>query len=311
MPRKKKAKVDNNDVVVDVVVDDNVSYEIKGRDGTKKTVVKLSVPGEDDECPLALDSMRDAKLQFYEASFFIDRPELQKLTLPCGHSFSAMLLVYSFCKNNMTCPCCRSGHDCKADIGCLPEHMRLEFNKRVAVPEAEDEEVTLVGISVPFRYQTAGALSLAIDFYDSADASPVFSTINNLIATQQAGTIVPVFTTIGPLAGLGAICHLLMLGMNLARVSIQMELFGGERITIDHSDLIDLSIISDALLITVPGARASSSSEGNLTLNSPRNTEVARRNLFDVAFRSVLRANSARHVLLDKVTWRPSAGDVV
>ena len=36
-------------------------------------------------------------------------PRLTKATLPCGHGFNALAVLYHFARNEMTCPCCRQG----------------------------------------------------------------------------------------------------------------------------------------------------------------------------------------------------------
>ena len=93
----------------------------------------LSIPTEDEECPLTLDLISQSQLPFLpeKTPFLLDRPQHTKLTLPCGHAFSAMTLIYNFCKNNMVCPCCRAGEDVKADTNCLPPHLRAEFKAQI------------------------------------------------------------------------------------------------------------------------------------------------------------------------------------
>jgi hypothetical protein len=289
-----------------------IAYEIKSRDAAKKTVVMLSVPSDGEECPLALDSMCDAKLHFLEeGSFLADRPDLKKMTLPCGHSFAAMLLAYSFCRNGMTCPCCRAGHDgSRADVMSLPEHLHTDFNKHIQAPEAEEEEVQIIGITVPFRVRSAGNLILVVDLYETASARSVFSTHNSLVPMAQDGDF-PAFLTVGRMAGLGAISHMLLMGMGLLRVSVQIEM-AGESVVIDHSELLDLNAHSAEQSIRIQGVRVASREHMSMTLHGASNVaQTARRNVFDIGLRRVLRANNVTHALLDYVVWRPGAGPAI
>ena len=287
-------------------VNASIAYEIKSRDATKKTQVMLSVPCADDECPLALESMQEAKLHFFDAPFFADKPEYKKLTLPCGHSFTATLLAYSFCKNGMTCPCCRAGHEVKADVASLPSHLHLEFNKRVEVPE-DDDGVQVIGITLPFRISSVGNLSLVVDLFETANARSVFSTHNSLVPIQEEGSDIPAFRTVGNMAGLGAISHMIFMGMGMMRVSVQIDMLG-DSIMIDHSDMVDLTEegVAQQQRIRVPGVRSTTSLDRSLTMHGSNNArQDAQRNAFDIGLRRVLRANNVTHALLDHVVWRP------
>ena len=73
--------------------------------------VHISVPDTDEECCITLDRLSEYQLEFMQGahSFVQNRPNLAKASLPCGHSFSALALLYHFANNTMACPCCRAG----------------------------------------------------------------------------------------------------------------------------------------------------------------------------------------------------------
>lgn len=109
----------------------------------KTMLVTLSRPSPDDECPIALEAISTAELSFLPGcSFFKDRPDYTKLTLPCGHSFSAMVLIYNWCKSNMLCPCCRQGLDRRANANYLPTHFRekIKAHLRTTLSAERDED---------------------------------------------------------------------------------------------------------------------------------------------------------------------------
>jgi hypothetical protein len=90
--------------------------------------VELSLPDADDECPLTLGPIYDDNLDFLDGVTFIpDLPTFKRMTLPCGHSFGAMSLVYNFAHKNMLCPCCRAGFDDSIHMDSIPMHFRDEI----------------------------------------------------------------------------------------------------------------------------------------------------------------------------------------
>jgi hypothetical protein len=126
------------------------SHEIFPRD-LKSLKVRLSVPKPDEECPIALEPISSAELSFLPGcSFFKDIPELTKMTLPCGHSFSAMVIIYSWCKSNMRCPCCRQGLECKANVKHLPSHFKDQLAAQLSTlrqsERADEERDTIANI---------------------------------------------------------------------------------------------------------------------------------------------------------------------
>mmetsp|Transcript_69304 Transcript_69304/g.184850 ORF Transcript_69304/g.184850 Transcript_69304/m.184850 type:complete len:155 (+) Transcript_69304:513-977(+) len=56
---------------------------------------------------------------------------MKKMSLPCGHQFGALNIVYHFVMNNMQCPCCRRGPTERASLRCIPAHFRPALRKHV------------------------------------------------------------------------------------------------------------------------------------------------------------------------------------
>jgi hypothetical protein len=75
--------------------------------------LELSVPQPGEECCIAMDAMDTHRVDWLgeegEQAVVAGQPHLSKATLPCGHGFHALTLLYHFAKNEMTCPCCRQG----------------------------------------------------------------------------------------------------------------------------------------------------------------------------------------------------------
>lgn len=107
--------------------------------------LRLTAPAPEEECSIAMEPMNAYRLPFVPASFkkshlIKDQPSLTKATLPCGHSFSALALVYHFLKNSMTCPCCRAGKAGeKMGEQSVPQHMRRFFSRHLARTRTEEE----------------------------------------------------------------------------------------------------------------------------------------------------------------------------
>lgn len=106
--------------------------------------VGLSVPTEEEECPMTKDTMKNYELDFAEGVCVdVYDPSIRKMTLPCGHAFSAMASLYYFCRKGLQCPLCRSGVNEKLDGQCLPVHMRdiimQQVNKKDSEERVEEE----------------------------------------------------------------------------------------------------------------------------------------------------------------------------
>lgn len=106
--------------------------------------LRLTTPEPGEECSITMEPMSEYRLPFVPASFkkghlIKDQPALTKATLPCGHSFCALAVLYHFAKNSMTCPCCRAGHSNeKMGEQSVPQHIRKFFSKHLANNRAEE-----------------------------------------------------------------------------------------------------------------------------------------------------------------------------
>ena len=142
--------------------------------------VKISAPDNDEEeCPLTLEPIATSELELLQGlSFIPERPLWRKMTLPCGHAFSALPMLYHMCKNNMLCPCCRSGDPGSIGIESVPSHLRsliVHHIQDVKSREnaADDQEaIHLLATRIPFTQEyffhaaTHGDLMVSI-FYSS------------------------------------------------------------------------------------------------------------------------------------------------
>ena len=107
----------------------------------QSTRATLTVPEADEECPLTLSPISEDCLDFLPGvRFLLPLPEYTKLSLPCGHGFGAMNLLYHFARRDMRCPCCRAGHEKKLDVDCVPMHFRTRFVARVEQAAREDRD---------------------------------------------------------------------------------------------------------------------------------------------------------------------------
>lgn len=101
--------------------------------------VSLSIPNDDEECPMTLDSIKNYRLDFAENLYIdINNPSITKMTLPCGHSFSAMASIYYFCRHGLECPLCRCGVKVRLDGMCLPVHIRDTITQQVDKKDNEE-----------------------------------------------------------------------------------------------------------------------------------------------------------------------------
>ena len=150
----------------------------------KKVKVTLSIPTPDDECPIALEPITTAHLEFLpDCSFIKDTPQYSKMTLPCGHSFSAMVVIYNFCKNGMICPCCRQGPQRRANVNYLPVHFKDQLKAHVtsslSAEQVEDERDTIhtllnmTPMTMSFEsLANDGCLEMIINFYFQPNIEP-------------------------------------------------------------------------------------------------------------------------------------------
>lgn len=114
-------------------------------DSSAGITLTLSEPAQDEECTITMEPIAEYRLPFVPKSvkstgLIKAQPALTKATLPCGHGFNALALVYHFMKNSMTCPCCRAGRaNERMGEQFVPQHMRRFFSKQLALSRSEEE----------------------------------------------------------------------------------------------------------------------------------------------------------------------------
>jgi hypothetical protein len=151
----------------------------------KSLTLTLSEPAEGEECSIGMEPIAAYRLPFiqFDAAPREDMPALTKASLPCGHAFNALALLYHFAKNSMTCPCCRAGHE-KVQMGelSIPSHVRKAFSQHlesvridetreqiasdaIAATRALEQEVSM-GAPLPMT-----RVVLLLYAYDSVDST--------------------------------------------------------------------------------------------------------------------------------------------
>lgn len=99
------------------------------------TMTDLVSTVDDEEsrsCPIQMEEFDKAGLDFLPpGTCFVDgRPDLCVGSLPCGHRFSPMAIVYHMCISGMQCPVCRSGSKALLRYASVPQHLRRVFQVR-------------------------------------------------------------------------------------------------------------------------------------------------------------------------------------
>ena len=105
----------------------------------------LSVPEQGEECPLSMCPMDQDHITFQKDShrvnsFYQCMPKFKKITMPCGHSFGALSLVYHLARNDMRCPCCRNGPLGRLKTSSLPVHLSTQLARRIREEDKKDRE---------------------------------------------------------------------------------------------------------------------------------------------------------------------------
>ena len=113
--------------------------------GGQSLSLDLTEPGPDEECSITLEKIGEYRLAFVPATggggAVKDKPQLTKATLPCGHGFNAMALLYHFAQNSMTCPCCRTGHTgVRMAEPSIPAHVRRHFLRQLDKVRLEERQ---------------------------------------------------------------------------------------------------------------------------------------------------------------------------
>ena len=270
----------------------------KGANGQAGTLtVTLSIPGDDEECPLTLDKIKDSKLDFLQGTAFCQAKPLHcKLTLPCKHSFHALSLMYSWCKTGMRCPCCRAGLEERADPACLPKHFQAAMAERVRETLASEVEsdtshlVQIYGVTVPYAaLAQAGCLVMMMSFLESVDSTePLFSFASPMDlagGTEER----PLFR---PRGHLHSISNTEQVQVGAVQLQVQLDVFEVGTITIDASRPI--AIVAGTT--SVPGAHGQFVNEAT----GLRHVSVNERTRFEVSA-----AHGVRGLGIMGIRWCP------
>jgi len=139
--------------------------------------IRLSEPGDGEECSVTMQPIAEATLDFLPADAprapVVARPELTKGTLPCGHSFSALALLYHFAKNCMRCPNCREGSAARMAGQSVPAHLRKAFRSHLE-REAEADR----------REQVASDMHAAAQILETeVNSAEALAYMNRVVAT--------------------------------------------------------------------------------------------------------------------------------
>lgn len=101
---------------------------------------KLEEPTPNEECPMTLEPIATYELECTAGLAIIPTsPRKTKLTLPCGHGFSAIACLYYFAKKEMKCPLCRYGFDSRMSPTSLPVHLTERIMQHVTQQWNEDQ----------------------------------------------------------------------------------------------------------------------------------------------------------------------------
>jgi hypothetical protein len=294
----------------------------------------LSIPAENEECPLSLDLISKTHLPFLPENtpFVLDRPLHSKLTLPCGHGFSCMTLLYNFCKNNMTCPCCRAGSAERMDVGCLPRHLRAKFNAQISETvsrETREQEaenlITVAGFVSVMPYHVLagnGSLSLVIEFFNIASVLPLSTGLLPTFAVttslQARDVLVGQHPILEPRTDLRGVSNIAHMGVNAIRLSVMLSMRGFGNVTIDSSPITLLPQSNDESTprcLTMTGSSSATTTQNNgvdvtVQLNAVNYPLDADRNHSAPSTRfSVHFSQSAAfaHLLIRNILWHPGA----
>jgi hypothetical protein len=310
------------------------NYELRAKSknaGKYDITVCFSIPAEADECPLTLDLISESKLSFLpDTPFLLDRPDHKKLTLPCGHSFSALTLIYNFCKNSMACPCCRAGSDLQADIDCLPKHLRADFKAHLQQvlrqERVEDDDEAFydiinnpgyVSIMSYSALSATSSLSLNMEFYNTASTLPMSTAsqpvflLNTILRTSESG-----LPFLEPVSDLRAIAHIAHLGVNAIRLTVFLSMYGVTSVPVDTTALTPLPRMSDEeppRCLTIPGITSTATTRQNgqqvmvqLRANDGSGGGPATR--FSVFFAV---SGAFPHLVIRNIVWHPGTDTLV
>lgn len=157
-PKRVCSAVGDGDAGATTVFDpesETYSYVVRSSapiDSALSMKLLLSEPAPEEECSISLENVSDYRLPFVQEdqqSIIECKPLLKKASLPCGHGFNGMALLYHFAKHSMTCPCCRAGHAGVA-MGekSVPAHVRRAFTIKLARSRLEESREQLMADSL-------------------------------------------------------------------------------------------------------------------------------------------------------------------
>jgi hypothetical protein len=130
-------------------------YRVLKSVDNKAIRVRLTVPAPDETCPLTFSPVSEDELDFLPGlTFFEASPLVRQLTLPCGHTFGALNLLYHFARRNMLCPCCRRGAPSPINPKYIPKHLRPAIVARVT-NEAQQERAEQINEDMALVAQDA------------------------------------------------------------------------------------------------------------------------------------------------------------
>ena len=173
----------------------------------KSIQLSLTEPAADEECNIGLEPIAEYRLPFMPADASLSVTEgqraLTKASLPCGHGFNALALLYHFTKNSMTCPFCRAGHaKVLMSEQSIPLSVRAHFTAHLAAMRAEEnkEQTEMDAIEATRVMEqevrrSNGFLPLTrvvllLFAYDSSGADPMLALELPLTSSLSLGTLV-------------------------------------------------------------------------------------------------------------------------
>jgi len=150
-----------------------------------KLTVRLHTPEPETECPILQQPIASAAFDLFPKPYLSDQSTHTAMTLPCGHTFHAMALVYHWARNrNVLCPVCRAGPQHQQLVMAkLPKEWRYSMAARVRREQKHDkseEENSNRLVAVQLQQGTITMLDLTIRIEAEPGVSP--STWN--LATQ-------------------------------------------------------------------------------------------------------------------------------
>ena len=299
--------------------------------------ITVSVPADDEECPITMELIKDSnKMDWLPegCSFVKGNPGLSKATLECGHSFSAVNLVYLWCKKDMRCPCCRKGFDLPAGPASIPTHFRslmMEHIKKTIKEEKEKDEeesmretqslfqvASVTGMRVPYTsLASANDLSISVTLYNQTPgqqaarlAAVVVANLRHGGSNAGANGLMPVFSP--PSHQLRVIADHLSSGTTAAvtfHIMLRIPGHGRESVYIESTELLSLSSVHSRIAaaaaaqvgtragvsLTIPGLGGQSISSGSDLADENNNVKSN----FHVSF-------GANNVITE-LTWVPNS----